>query len=274
MAFSFRDFFFGKLPIYYKINDTYKDINGEGLLERYLRIFGLEIDNNIKPKIDNYLDNIDPFTIDPQYLTTLGYTLGSPPDLTGNPNDYAKLIAYIISIYKIKGTLKAFQLLFALLGYNVTITEYPPSQQVYFDDGSLLDTGLTFDSGCPCCSDYSISVNSLLNPGGGPCSSPNFFNITPALLPLFTQIVEFNAPIDAHLRSIINGGLVCENVIFCYTEDITFTVTSINTFDEGLLMDNGLTFDSNTIVSVTSIHVACPSGGIGFMQIQSTLIVS
>lgn len=269
--------FFSKLPNYYKIHDTYKDNNDQGLLERYLSIFDLEIDNEVKPLIDNYLDNIDPFTIDPKYLTTLGYTLGSPPDLHGSNADYAKLLAYIISVYKIKGTLKAYQLLFALLGYNVSIIEYAPDEEFLFDDGNLFDDDPLpfYDAGCPCCSDYSIVVNVLLNSGGN-CTDPNNTSIDNTILPTFIAIVEFNQPINANLLSIISGGLVCEEVEYCYNDAVTLTVTDPENFDDGLLWDDGNSFDTFVIISSgTTSNSTCGISptGIGFMTIGSTFIV-
>lgn len=274
----FKDFIFGKLPNYYKINDTYKNLDplslDRGLLERYLEIFGLELDNNVIPLIQNYLDEIDPTTIDPQYLTTLGYTLGSPPDLSGSSSTYAKLLAYIISVYKIKGTIQAYTLLFALLGYTVTIVESPLPEEIYFDEGFLFDNGGIFDEGCPCCSDFSIIVSALITTGGG-CTSPTFASISPSLLPTFEAIVEFNQPINANFIGIVNGGQLCEVVNYCYIEDVNVTVIEVISFDSSLLFDNSEEFDDSVIISSTDYHHDCGGGGsgIGVMVIGSTFIV-
>src|SRR6478736_1028349 len=102
----FKDWFFNKLPNYYHINDSYKDANDKGLLQRYLENIGEDIDDNILPFIDNLLDIIDPTkqaNTGYKFLNTLAYTVGSPPDIfLGDPaqaEKYAKLINHIVSIY-------------------------------------------------------------------------------------------------------------------------------------------------------------------------------
>ena len=53
----FKTYLFDKLPGFFKREDTFKDGNDEGLLERYLKIFGEELDENVSDDIDNYLDS-------------------------------------------------------------------------------------------------------------------------------------------------------------------------------------------------------------------------
>lgn len=55
------NFFFKHFPYYYKENDTYKDSNGKGLLERFLEIFCNEVDEEVSPYLDNlgYLMDIE-----------------------------------------------------------------------------------------------------------------------------------------------------------------------------------------------------------------------
>ncbi len=278
MAFSFQNWLFAKLPLYFKLNDTYKDVDDRGLLERYLEIFGLELDNNLKPQIDNYLDIIDPFTTDPKFLTDLGYTLGSPPDLLGDPDNYAKLLAYIISVYKIKGTARAYQLLFSLLGFNVSIIEYDPSATLLMDEGNIMDDGGIMDNGCPCCSDYEVIVNQLLNPDNNAgCINPSQGTVDQTILPTFIKIIEFNQPINAHLLGIVSGGQVCEAVDYCIQESIIIDTISVAAMDNSLIMDSGRKMDESIITSSTPISQDCSGpleGGIGFMQIENDFIVS
>lgn len=42
-----------QLPFYFKEADTYKNSNGEGLLERYLQIFGKYLEDDLKPSIES-----------------------------------------------------------------------------------------------------------------------------------------------------------------------------------------------------------------------------
>ena len=47
-----------QLPFYFKEADTYKNSNGEGLLERYLQIFGKYLEDDLKPSIDSMREYI------------------------------------------------------------------------------------------------------------------------------------------------------------------------------------------------------------------------
>lgn len=257
MAFSLRYFFFGQLPLYYKVNDTYKDVDDRGLLERYLEIFGKEVDDEIFPKIENYLDIIIPLETPEQYLTALGFTLGSPPDLLNDPNLYAKVLAYIIQIYKIKGTARAFELLFQLLGYSITVVELPPSETVLLDSLNILDDGLTFDAGCPGCSGYEIIINTLLNPGEGDCDEQSHEAVDNTILATFIKIIEFNQPINADLMGLVNGGLVCEKLNLCVNNEVTYKVIAPLTLDGHHQFDFSLLVDDGEIINTKTAENGC-----------------
>ena len=52
---KWKTFFFDKFPSWYKRNDTYKDNNDEGLLERFLKLFGTYV-YDIEDYIDNWIN--------------------------------------------------------------------------------------------------------------------------------------------------------------------------------------------------------------------------
>ena len=57
---SFKDYIFTHLfPYEYKVEDTYKDINGKGILERFIDICSEYFDKEVIPEIDNFTDIID-----------------------------------------------------------------------------------------------------------------------------------------------------------------------------------------------------------------------
>lgn len=259
MAFSFQTFFFDKLPLYFLQNDTYKDQNGRGLLERYLEIFGLELENKIKPLADDYLDIIDPSTVTAKHLSHLAYSLGNPPDMfQNNPTQYAKLLQHVVSIYKIKGTAQSYKLFFSLMGFNVSIIEHPEPVPTLFDDVFILDDGFKFDMGCPTCSDYSLVINNLLANSANICMTPSFTTLNQTMLDLIIEVVKFLEPINAHLIEIINGGLVCEAVSHCYQEDINLYIIDPTALDDGDTFDNSEILDSSSVLSTTTIsHLTC-----------------
>lgn len=166
------NFLFGKLPQYFKEHDSYKDGNGEGLLERYLEIFCGEMDTEVTPFIDELLDITDAEALpgltrtNPtellQYLSDL---FGNPPDVgtaetyAGGPDpepEYLALIRYITHILKTKGTTQGITYFLALYGYEIdTLTESSTTSSHYdetptpleYDQGTQYDKGFVFYSG-------------------------------------------------------------------------------------------------------------------------------
>lgn len=277
----FASWFFNKLPNYYHINDTYKNTDDKGLLQRFLENIGDEIDDNITPFIDSLINIVDPTTQSGtgyKFLNSLSYTLGSPPDIyLGDPAknaDYAKLLSHIVSIYKIKGTKKSFELFFSLLGYSITVIEYSPSIPVTFDSIYDFDEDHKFDKGCEPCSEYSILSQAILTSGTcGPSANPI---LDPSLYPIMVEVAKFLQPANVTLKSIITGGLVCEDVDKCYEESITFDLIEYSKWDlVTTIFDTTDTFDQASIVSSQTVNNLCPgtTPGIGAMAIGTTFEV-
>lgn len=271
-----QNFLFGLLPNYYRLNDTYKDINDRGLLERYLSIFGLELDTEVQPLADDYLRIINPFETDTKFLNDIAYTVGNPPDIITSPNDYAKLLAYIIQVYKIKGTKRSYELLFSLLGYNVSIVELPPNEGNLLDEAKLLDDGHLLDMGCPGCSEYELIINELVSETqNSPCYQPVFTSLNNTTLSIFTKIVELNQPINAKLKSIVPGSKACETVNLCISNNVTISILTGLSLDDGFLMDEGYYLDGDNIIDQIPISEGCNlnQNGIGTMIIGNTFII-
>jgi len=206
------NFLFGKFPNYFKENDSYKDVNGEGLLERYLEIFCLEIDNKFSPSIDEVLDitnaeALSGLTRDnpTELLIYISALFGNPPDVgigqsySGGEDEYIILIRYITHILRTKGTKKSLEYFLAIYGYmidtftenEVTLTsydEYP--DPLLYDDGPLYDIGFTFYSG------YDLVITDL--PGTGSKNPPQAW-LDNYLKP---TIQNFINPIWAQLESL------------------------------------------------------------------------
>jgi hypothetical protein len=254
---NFANFFFKQLPSFFKRNDTYKDSSGKGLLERYLEIFGEELDAEVVPLIENYIKNVNPEEVIPKYLTHLAYTVGNPPDLLGDPNKYAKLLKHILTYYKVKGTKKGYEIFFALLGWNVTVIELPPLAY-RFDVGLNLDGNnkwATFDSACPKCSDYEL----IIWPYNADCSIPEIPPIDLALIQLLYSIIYFNEPINATLVAFIMGASVCEEAKFCIEERVAISINRFTKFDLNpvLELDNLQTMDTSEKILSFEINTTC-----------------
>lgn len=174
MANFFKNWFFSKLPPYFKDNDSYKNALGEGLLERYLRIFGDELDENTHPYIRDFMEIFDVVNCDEKYLPLISSILGYPPAIDGNNATYRKILAYAVAIYKIKGTKRSYEILLNMLGINLTtIEEIMPAKAVTYDlapytydqgdlgDGTESETH--YDSECDNCGDFYLHYT--LQPG-------------------------------------------------------------------------------------------------------------
>ena len=169
------------LPQYFKDNDSYKDANGKGILERFLSIFGDYFKDEIQPEVDDILNTIDIGTTDPKLLNFIWELMGAVPYAYGvmmsntswntyspeAPNDpanwnevtsteyplpdFRNLLKYIIPIYKKRGTLDFFPLLLSFYGYETTIVDEtgdynnPTPVSVDPEYTPLFDNGLLYD---------------------------------------------------------------------------------------------------------------------------------
>lgn len=129
------------LPSYFKSNDTYKDDDGKGILERFINICGSyfgDIHNNISG-IMNILD----FDEDNNYLyiNLVWEFLGSIPYgygalISGDNNNYwepnlnsvpraksNRILKYVVSLYKIRGTKKFYEILLRFYDIKCTVTD-------------------------------------------------------------------------------------------------------------------------------------------------------
>jgi hypothetical protein len=257
------NWFFERLPHYFKKNDSLKDSNGKGTLERYLSLFGAELDDEVINYADGYIAGtaldaniksiIDASECDPKYLYNIAYALGNPPDLFKDPVKYRNILIHILSYYKIKGTKKGYQVFFALLGYNATIIEYPPVS-IRYDSGYKYDDGKIYDRGCAYCSDYEI----VLSPLQANCEDPSTQSLLdPSIFPLLEQVVEFNEPINANLLAFVSKILVCDTIEVCTSEDLTITVYRVNGYDKGFSYDTPLTYDTVTIINQQVLSFTC-----------------
>jgi hypothetical protein len=187
---DFRDWFFRQFPEYHQVNDSYKDINGEGLLQRYLRGFGVELDEEFIPYIDSFIDIIDLEKCDDKFLPLIAYLLGSPPNMDGTYATYRKLLLYAIALYKVKGTIQAYNIIANILGMSITIQEAIPAKKITYDDDSNphYDEGFIYDSTCDNCSDYTIVYTGA---------------VPQETLDAFDKIRPFIEPINAHFAGFV-----------------------------------------------------------------------
>lgn len=133
-----ENFLWSKIPDDLADQDSYKDDEGKGLLERTLSVYEEELQQELIIPLENFAIELSPETASDKFLTELAFTLGNPPDVMGGVETYRKVLTNIISIYKIKGTIPSYRRFFNLFGLGCIIVEHLPPDHNY-DEGSVYD---------------------------------------------------------------------------------------------------------------------------------------
>lgn len=131
----FRDYIFSNLfDHYYKANDTYQDSEGKGIFERFIDVCSGYFDTEVMPDIDNFMECLDVDKANPIFLNYLWEYFGFIPyaygvltkgepyteenlenwikEDRGFPTaDYRLVLRYAISLYKIRGTRRFYEIL-------------------------------------------------------------------------------------------------------------------------------------------------------------------
>lgn len=243
---DFGNYLFDRFPEYFHREDTYKDSNNRGLLQRYMSIFGDEIDQEIIPEIECYLRIIDAQECEPQFLIHLSDVLGNPPDIFGNDNMYRNLLSYICSIYKIKGTKKAYQLFFSLLGFNIDLIEIPPVTNEYIHDNngeydadailSLYD-----QDKCTPCSYYDITFYP---------KNQDSIVFNDLLIARLKEAIRFNEPINAKLRNLTLGISYNDSININLNDSASELNAQVNNYDLDRIYDDGDNYDDQGGIQV------------------------
>ncbi len=214
-----------QLPDYVIDNDSYKDLDNKGFVERYLSIFGAELDEFYYNQIDEIGDQTNPLNASNiAYLDLIAAGLGDLPNISQNSDHYRRILSFILSIWKVKGTKKSYKAIFYTLSVILVSLDEIDVTVLHYDDGvSTYDDGVTFyDENCPICSEYDITVT-------GPALTADIYQ---KLLNLVT-LVE---PINAHLRNITYNGSLIE-LVFITVEIIDGDLVYDNTYDPGLILE-------------------------------------
>lgn len=159
---KFKNYFFGLLPVDFLLRDTYKELDptpeiinnttrNRGLLERYLELFGEDIDESLIPMIEQIIDIIDPLTYrngsNPELLRLLNANYGMTPDV-GNQRHQSDLLQAIMGILSMRGTFLGLKRFFRVLGFYVNYSPLPGGGVYRYDMGATEeDPPIEYDSG-------------------------------------------------------------------------------------------------------------------------------
>lgn len=193
------------LPFEFKEQDTYK-VDGKGILERFLEICGNYFQEDITKDIDNILDIIDIDKTQQRYLNYLWEFLGALPfartgEHKGVPNlsdeQIRTILKYSISLLKIRGSRKFFEILFNMYGLTCTITDPTDGEMdkwekvdpLYDTDYSQYDK-YNYDKiyGCAQCIEVGISISGH----GFTSPTPEFKAFKQSIDKLFDRFLPYN----------------------------------------------------------------------------------
>lgn len=235
-AVTFKTWLWQRLPVYFIKNDTYKDANNQGLLERFMSVFGSEIDREIIPKIECYLNIIDAQQCETKFLTPLSDSLGNPPDIFQDTEIYRNLLSFVVSVYKIKGTIASYELFFSILGYDIIITEAdPPGITSIYDNPVEYDSGNFYDDdNCNPCSNYSILFSD---------ATDGEIQVTQETLEKLRSAIYFTEPINANLTSLTAKLEVSDDMTIDITDEAVEETYTTDLYDDGLDYDSGNNYD-------------------------------
>jgi len=208
-----KDYLIDRLPRYILTEDSYQDSNGKGFIERYLAIFGEELDDNTLPKLEEIENLANPILLNnPNFLEYHSFLKGDL-DITSLALDnstYRNLLTYILSIYKAKGTLKSYKAILGLL--KITDVEIEPIVITAggYDSGVTYDDGTTFYDGvgvtCQRCFEYNLILTGI-------------DTITSNLFNNIIKLVKLVEPINARLKDIdYNDSVIEETPIEVYVD--------------------------------------------------------
>jgi len=255
---NLTNWIFEQFPLYFRQEDTYKDETGAGLLERYLRVFGSYLQEEIKEPAEQFNLNLNPLTAHEDYINHLAYTMGQPPDFFQTPEEYRKFLSIIVSIYKIKGTLQSYQILFGYLGFGVQIV-YTQQLGVRYDgEHSYDEFGVNYDSLCPPCIGYYLGLtqeNSLCLPlADGAVFSWDLNNFE-TTNPNWEKILCFIEPINVKAEGIIPLINVCELFQVSFLSSVLIEYVDYTKYDTtDTPYDASIEYDTEILTTAYSVN--------------------
>lgn len=246
MGTFFKNWIFNQFPGPYQESDPNKNSAKEGTLQRFLQVFGNELDEDFIPYLDNFMDIVDYLKCDDKFLPLIGSILGYPPSINGDNDTYRKILAYVVAIYKIKGTKRSYEIMFNLLGFSIMITEEVPKKKLTYDPYPIFtydqdDEPGHYDSDCDYCSGYWITPTWI---GDG--------EMPDDILEKALNIICFLQPINAKFLGYLeDGGLqeeLKENITLEFTESVVIEGFGLGT--AGIPIDEELPLEFTETIDI------------------------
>jgi len=213
-----------------KRNDTFKDLNGKGIWERYNESLAIYYDEDISILVDLIFQNVlIPDSMYASIIPTMERSLGEPviilEDGTILSEKYRrKVLKFVHTIYNIKGTEASYRLLLSMLGFETVDIEEFVEISGFDSDVTFDDEVRTFDLGNNCgCRGYSVIATGSMT-------------LTGEIIQGINRIIKFLEPINARLRDFIyNGSPIETNLIFVKIVNGVLVYDNVN--DPGITLE-------------------------------------
>lgn len=179
-----------------KYTDPNKDQEDKGTHERFCETIGKSIDDYMSPLMDNLLNNVVvPKTALDRYIPFQEKDAGYLDEWRWfylQPLSFRRALVQVLrQLYKIRGTVRAYEVLFGMVGLSVTVTQVVVTDTNTFDSGEF-DAG-TFDSPCSGCYHYKLELT-----GSGGITSNQLLSIGTFIL--------FNNPMNGIIDEVTYNG--------------------------------------------------------------------
>lgn len=181
--------------------DPNKNSQGAGTLQRYMEVFGHDIDANVTPLITDMVSKvIDPYTAEDKYIQYMssfwGYDERNRTLYMGeDPAMQRALVKIMPRLLGIRRSKQALTLLFGMLGMT-----YVGIEEDLVSHG--FDSGTTLDSDTRRLDSYETDYTSF----GIVLDAPEGTILTDDLMEIIRSIVAFNMPINARWDYLIFNG--------------------------------------------------------------------
>ena len=282
----------GNNAIWDQLSNYFKRNDKDGILKRFLSLYGYDWNNILIPLIENNTDIVNPtksidlatklinsiyYTSDDQliednekFLLSIGFGLNNPIDIvkddsfTGTaqnqyPQFYRKLLTFIISLYKFRGTALSIKYWGYILGLELEVLVLE-KHIVRYDSGfnyddilktsELTSKELLYDLGCNQCVEFIVIVkNSVFGDGESivveSLCNKSITSITPIVERILENILWLNTPMDAvqNIQKILPQPQICDDIEICIGQDIEIYEIVGYGYDTGLEYDSNVGYD-------------------------------
>jgi hypothetical protein len=191
-----RHLFFS-LPSYFMVEDSNRDDQNMGTLERFLDVFSIEAANT-------YLETgqlptlLNPVTCPETHLHLLGAHYGIPPTMFQLKTYYRKLLSAFSHLMGFKGTLEGLEKFFALFGVKVEVEDVTTPASIY-DTLIQHDDRIRYDTENPlfffiCIKIIDPEGNFPVNPLEGGETLKRLYDLCYFMIPInvFIQCINYN----------------------------------------------------------------------------------